>query len=492
MKFFSLSLEKVSVNLGGVRVLHEISLQIRPNEQWVITGPSGCGKTVLAQVLTGRHFFSGKINSSVGGPEDLSHSAILVEQQHRFRDLSNQENFYYQQRFNSCDADRTVRVAEELSRGLPVGHRFEESPLGNELLQWMRMEGLMNEPLIQLSNGENKRLQLIKALMQEPVFLILDQPFLGLDPKGRELLHGVLNRLIQKGQHILLLSRPQEIPDCFTHVAVLESGTLVSCSLRKDFQASVMKSYLRMDAQRKPGGFPGLQDRGFEIAVRMVDTTIRYGGREVLSKINWQVARGEKCCLTGPNGSGKSTLLSLISGDNPQAYANEIYLFDRRRGSGESIWDLKKKIGFVSPELQLYFDRSANCFEAIASGLFDTIGLFRKLTATQQELVLQWVEIFGLENHRSRLLSQLPAGLQRLALLARALIKTPPLLLLDEPCQGLDEEQTQFFKNLVDRFCSEFDSTLIYVSHYSGDIPGSIHRFLRLENGEIKEDKHTG
>ena len=216
----------------------------------------------------------------------------------------------------------------------------------------------------------------------------------------------------------------------------------------------------------------------------MVNATVRYGGNTILRNVNWEVRKGERWNVAGPNGAGKSTLLSLITADNPQAYANEIWLFDRRRGTGETIWDIKKKIGFVSPELHLYFDTSATGFEVVASGLFDTIGLFRMLTAEQEATVSGWLRLLSLNDLRTRRLAQMSTGQQRRILLARALIKNPPMLILDEPCQGLDEEQTAWFRALIDALCLSFDTTLIYVSHYPQELPFCIGHFLRLDKGE--------
>jgi molybdate transport system ATP-binding protein len=221
----------------------------------------------------------------------------------------------------------------------------------------------------------------------------------------------------------------------------------------------------------------------------MVQVTIRYGEKTVLNNINWEVKKGECWHVSGPNGSGKSTLLSLVTADNPQAYANELYLFDQRRGRGESIWDIKRRIGFVSPELHLFFDQSATCFEVIASGLFDTIGLFRQLSATQQEQVTACMELLQLSSIRTKRLFQLSLGQQRMVLLGRALVKNPPLLILDEPAQGLDEAQTSYFKNLVSYICEHFNTTLVYVSHYAQDIPSCVTHYLELEEGKIRSKK---
>ena len=227
------------------------------------------------------------------------------------------------------------------------------------------------------------------------------------------------------------------------------------------------------------------QDTAFSVAVKMVDVTITYGEKVLLHHINWEIKKGERWNVSGPNGAGKSTILSLITGDNPQAYANAIWLFDRRRGSGETIWEIKQKIGFVSPELHLYFDTGASCFEVIASGLFDTIGLFRPLNPAQEQQVLLWMQLLALEPLRHKRLAQLSTGQQRMVLLARALIKNPPMLVLDEPCQGLDEAQTRYFRALISLLCEAFSKTLIYVSHYRQEIPDVVDRFLKLDNGVV-------
>ncbi len=236
---------------------------------------------------------------------------------------------------------------------------------------------------------------------------------------------------------------------------------------------------------RERSGNEGSKDDDFLVAVKLVDTTVRYGEAIILNKINWEVRKGERWNVSGPNGAGKSTILSLITADNPQAYANEIWLFDRRRGTGETIWDIKRKIGFVSPELHLYFDSGVSCFEVVASGLFDTIGLFRPLTPEQEEMALLWMRLLSLEELRGKRLVQLSTGQQRMVLLARALIKNPPMLILDEPCQGLDEGQTDQFRALVTALCEAFDKTLVYVSHYRRELPACIDRFLQLDKGNV-------
>lgn len=191
--------------------------------------------------------------------------------------------------------------------------------------------------------------------------------------------------------------------------------------------------------------------------------------------------------LQGLNGSGKSTLLSLINGDHPQSYANELYLFGNKRGSGESIWDIKERIGLISPEFHWYFDANATVWQSIASGFYDTVGLFQNLPYTKSAQVDELIDYFGLSPNKSDLLSSLPLGKQRLVLLARTIIKNPELLILDEPCQGLDQKQTLYFNQLVDNLSTN-GMTVIYVGHYDTQLPQTLTHKLLLNEGIVIEN----
>jgi molybdate transport system ATP-binding protein len=483
MSTLFLTLEGVSVQLGGARLLDNLDWTIHRGEQWALTGASGSGKTLLAHTLLGRHFHSGHITFYDENGVPITQPRIsIVEQQHRFPGRPGHTELYYQQRFNASDADKTITVAQELA---DAGFT---SAAGGALTDTLHIGPLLQKPLIQLSNGENKRVQLALALLGDPQLLILDNPFLGLDAEGRATLHTMIDRLAASWIQLLLVTGPHELPRSITHVAQLDRGNWLSSGPREGFHPIDREEHPALDDSMLDQLSLGADISGgreFAYAVRMRNATVRYGESTILKAIDWEVRRGERWSVSGPNGAGKSTLLSLITADNPQAYANEIWLFDRRRGSGESIWDIKKKIGFVSPEMHLYFDSAATGFDVVASGLFDTIGLFRSLDADQEVLVLQWLRLLSLHDLRTRRLAQLSTGQQRLMLLARALVKNPPLLILDEPCQGLDEEQTAWFRTLVTRLCEAFGTTLIYVSHYPDELPPCIDHWLRLEEGRI-------
>jgi molybdate transport system ATP-binding protein len=473
---FQINITDLTVFLGGQYLLDNINLNIQAEEVWAIVGNSGSGKSTLAKALCKQIFHRGEIVFKNNEGKNIEPRIQLVEQQHLFRNKSNVSQFYYQQRFNSSDAEDTHDVITEL------GDTEQD-----KLLAWINIFGLgefLHKPLIQLSNGENKRLQLAKAMKGDPELLILDNPYIGLDKEGRNKLDHALSELRSMGKQFILISAVDELPDIVTHVAILEKGKVQTVLSHQEFK-KMQQPGDPVLLENIPFNFPKSKDSEVLEIVEMKNVSIQYNEIPILKNINWKVNKGERWCVTGHNGSGKSTLLSLISADNPQAYANDIYLFGKKRGTGESIWDIKKNMGYVSPELHLFFEKSETVFNAVASGLYDTIGLFRYVPEADRKTVENWLSIIGIENLKDKRLHQLSLGEQRTVMLTRALVKSPPLLILDEPCQGLDKFQTQRFKAIVDTICDSSSTTLIYVSHYEHDVPSCISRYLVLEKGKI-------
>ncbi|MFV0590315.1 MAG: ABC transporter ATP-binding protein [Draconibacterium sp.] len=234
----------------------------------------------------------------------------------------------------------------------------------------------------------------------------------------------------------------------------------------------------------------------------MRDVQVAYGGKKVLDGIDWEVKTGTRWVLSGHNGAGKTTLLSLITADNPQAYSNDLVLFDRKRGSGETVWEIKEKIGFVSPELHLYFLRhrgiskpasdselstnSLSCIDVVLSSFKNEVGFNTTYSKIQLIKAQKWLEILGMGKREKASFLHASLGEQRTILLARALVKSPDLLILDEPCQGLDAEHTKRFIRLLNHICLHDQTTMIYVTHRKEEIPECVTHVLELENGRIK------
>ncbi|WP_431294125.1 ATP-binding cassette domain-containing protein [Pedobacter sp. P26] len=470
-------IQNLNLSYHNKVVLKDLYWEMNVCENYVIGGKSGTGKTSLAKAIAGLVPAQGSIEIDFDVLSTLPKEVLYVESWYQFKNLEGVANFYYQQRYTSQQAKETLTVhAELVSYGKEKGLHFDQV---EPVLEALGFVTFASSQLIELSSGEHKKLQLVKALWLKPQLLIIDQPYTGLDAASRKNLNILLDQVAEEGVQLILICNESELPACINSFAEIRDGQLAQVdalepSVSTEIHLREIPDFL------KESPVYSSQD-----IVKMVNVNISYGEKQVLKNINWEVRAGEKWLLQGHNGSGKSTLLSLVNGDHPQSYANELYLFGNRRGSGESIWDIKQHIGLISPEFHWYFDPNATVWQSIASGFYDTVGLFQQLPYTKSTQVDELIAYFGLTENKNELLTALPLGKQRLVLLARTIIKNPELLILDEPCQGLDRQQTQHFNQLVDELCSN-GMTLIYVGHFESQLPTCIEKRILLEKGEVK------
>lgn len=494
-----ITLNKISVKFANTPLFNQLDFEIRQGQNWAITGKSGSGKSVLLQTIAGNigvncgsiihHFMDdvNKLHPNADARLTFHRFIAFAGAKHHFKTLSNTADFYYQQRYNSSDSEDTLTVREYL-QSVKVNAHKPACWTFDKTVAALNLTALCDKQTIKLSNGETKRLMIATALLKNPVILLLDNPMTGLDVETRKSFNILLNEIAASGISIIMATSTHELPDIVTHVAVLDSGSISQSLTKQEFKLSehhaIDKATIDPEALKVLLNTSAAQHNYNQI-VSMTDVLIKYGEKVILNKVNWQINPGERWALLGHNGAGKSTLLSLINGDNPQAYANNIILFDKKRGTGESIWDIKSKIGFVSPELYQYFPTDNSCLQVIESGFYDTLGLFRPSNKAKADLALSWMKALEIDQYARQLLKNIPASAQRLCLLARALIKNPTLLIFDEPCQGLDDHQQQHFKSVVDAICSISNVTLIYVTHYQHEIPDSVDRVLRLDKGFV-------
>lgn len=481
--------ENAVVRIQESIVLSGININISTGEHWAITGGNGSGKSTLLDVIAGRKVVSGGIFKRNGTVE-------FVANDYSFHRIASAATQYYQQRFEAYGAVATPTVREVLKdRMKPVGTvdeasvHFGEDMIADDTLlpiaDMLRITHLLDEPFITLSNGETRRMLLARSLMKKPDILLLDSPFSGLDTASRAILHGALQDLATQGVTIILAVPPAEIPGFIKKRLHLDKRTIHFAGDKEHFLEEDQITDPDLEVKRKQWiaelGAP--QENNFACAFDLRNIHIAYHGKKILDQLNWKVNKGEKWALTGPNGSGKSTLLSILTADHPQRFANDYDLFDQKRGGKQaSIWDIKKRIGYMSPELHMYFPPETTVYKTIASGFFDATGIYlRKIDEKQEEQTLLTARIMGVDNLLDRKLSRLSKGEQRLVLLARALVKNPPLLILDEPCQGLDIANIEHFKSLIDAICADNLRTMIYVSHYPLEIPSCVNHIMTLQ-----------
>ncbi len=474
--------------------MESLTFQIKEGETFIITGASGSGKTILAQILNGGL-----------KPEDgrlcilEGKRVMMVSQQDEFAAAAGLRTTYYGQRYENPNEEGIPTVEDYIRRS--VSETTEEH-LGN-ILGDLEIQYLYSRKLLSLSNGERKRVQLAVALLESPDLLILDQPFVGLDVHSRGKLNAILEEQKSKGTTLVLICDLGFIPS--TADTILKLGRSVTNRLYsgreyKKIQLEGSKSVFSKEKKLWNGLVAPKST--FQFVVKMKNVNVVLGGEAILRNINWEIKTGERWVLKGHNGAGKTTLLSLINADNPQGYSNDLILFDRQRGSGETIWDIKKRIGFVSPELHLFFMRrksiyrpsrgteasynTLTCIDIVLSGIKDEIGFTTSGLEGEIALAKKWLQMLGMEHVAQTPFLHSSLGEQRIVLLARALIKSPDLLVLDEPCQGLDTIQTNRFTELLDDICEENQVTMIYVTHRVEEIPSCVTHVLELEKGNIR------
>jgi len=471
-------LENITLRVGGRWLLPGTSWTIRQGQNWVVLGANGSGKTSLTAALTGEvPVVAGRrwLNPDLIREEHMARLAFDTHQRLIARD-------------EALDEARGFAGKEEV--GLSVQALLQRCAKAagavQAIVDRLALTSMLHQPLRSLSTGEMRRFLLARALLRRPRLLILDEPFDGLDPAMRDQYADIVAGLVQEGlQTVMVTHRQKEILPVMTHYLMLgEEGILARGRLPlKPFPPG------GADAGRPPAAAPAcpFSARGplknpesGRLLVRMVGVSVAYNERRVLHRLDWCVRAGENWLVSGPNGAGKSTLLRLISADHLQAYANDIFLFGRKRGTGESIWEIKQRIGLVSSEFQVRYRKPISGYQVILSGFFDSVGLFRHAGPAQRKQARDWIVLLQLEKLAERRFDRMSSGQQRIVLIARAVVKTPELLILDEPCQGLDAANRERVLAMVAHIGSETPTNLIFTTHHADERPPGITHELRL------------
>jgi molybdate transport system ATP-binding protein len=469
----TIRLDNIGVRIKKSWCLRGVTWDLEPGQQWAVVGGNGSGKSALGQLLCGTLL-------PAEGTHRLASPAALVS----FEALGD----VLQHERDQDDSDFLDRI----DHGTPVLEFVgPDDAADRDFLGWVTRLGchdLLERGLRFLSTGEMRKVMILRALVSRPRLLVLDEPFDGLDVEARGALRQVVAAVMAQGvQVVLLLNRFSDLLPEVTHLAYLHAGELVAQGTREMMVGH--EALQRLHAFHAEDS-PNLPDRPLVqpplvIAadaplIAMKDVSVRYGEKTILNGLNWQVAQGEHWKISGPNGAGKSTLLSLITGDNPQAYANDISLFGYQKGSGESVWQIKQHLGVVSALFHQEYRVRVTAKVAVISGLFDSVGVYRSYTPQQEQIALQWLRLLKMEAVAERPFVRLSYGEQRLVLLARALIKQPRVLILDEPCQGVDSLHRQMVLALIDYLGRQGHCQILYVTHHAEDRIPCIQRHLQL------------
>ena len=467
-----ITLKNATVEFDQGFVCENINWSLYPNDHWLICGSNGSGKSALAAILSG----VGDIQDGVikGLPKSIG--IVSFEAQAELIEAERRKD----------DAD----IMDVISEGTPVSEIIasvcKDQTLADELCEKFGLQTLKDRAFRKLSTGESRKVMLIRALSCKPELLIMDEPFEGLDADSLVALQQHLQTISATTTIVIVLNRLDQCPQFITHIAYVDAGEMTQQVKRSDtdaWQQLQQLLHLKTSDMQLPAADPDSQLPTLDAAeplVRITNGAIRYDDTVIFETLNWTIEPGHHWQLTGPNGSGKTALLSLITGDHPQCYVNDIRVFGFQRGSGESIWQIKQFIGYVSTALQWEYTVGTSLRNVIISGFYDSIGLYSKYTDQQRDIADEWLSVLGMQQRADETFTSQSYGDQRLLLIARAMVKHPPLLILDEPCLGLDDMNRQRVLSLIEIICARSESTVLYVNHHAEDKITGIDNYLAL------------
>lgn len=475
-----LQIENTIYKISDFRVFTIESLTINAGDIVAFVGRNGSGKSVLAKALAGdQTVLSGKV---INHFKSIAH--ISFEHLQKIIDDEWKRN------------NTDMLSDKEDDTGLTTAEIIQEHNQNQALCESLALQfgiaDLLNRRFKYLSTGETRKTLICRTLMSKPELLILDEPFDGLDVASRANLAETLSQLSKQNITIVMvLNRFNEIPPFVKYIGLLANCQLLKYGTKDTILNDVavkqltnlehLSNFTLPEPDEVSVPLPNDLDR-----IILNNGFVQYDGKAIINGLSWRVKANENWQIIGPNGAGKSTLLSLITGDHPQGYSNDLTLFGHKRGSGETIWDIKRHIGYVSSSFHLDYRVSLSVENVLVSGYFDSIGVYQTASDKQLKLVKQWLQLLDLTELAEKPFQSLSWGQQRLVLIARALVKHPTLLILDEPLQGLDYLNRELVKNWIDNLIDKGNTQLLFVSHHVEDAPKCItHRLTFVPNETV-------
>lgn len=478
-------LDSASFAFRGSVLLKNLTLNLE-DESYHINGPMASGKSTLLRALALKIPLIAGDRKIIHKGHELSNGSYIkliqfVEVAESLTMVSNKNGFYQQRYHAGMEGQNPILFQYLTSFGWNKSNAYH-----NNLILKLGLSSILDRHLLHLSSGQLMKMLISKSLLNQPKILFLDNPFAGLDAASCKELHDIMSVLYHDlNIQLLITGRASNIPEFINHEISMEGNAIKWMGNRShrlepatEINESIANQIIDYNNEKR-----NALKKGNILEFKNVN--VQYLSKPILKNISFTLTYGEKIALLGENGSGKSTVFSLIYGDHPLAYANEIYLFGKRRGSGESIWWLKKNMGCVSPELRMNIVGYRIVNEILLSGFFDSYHPNKKITESDTDFVDLLLSYFDIQNLKLRSFGSLSSGEQQLIIFIRSLVQHPPLLLLDEPYQNIDWPSILKCNFLLKTLGHQNDISLMFISHCQEEIPDIVNKYYEIKNGML-------
>ncbi|MBN2655305.1 MAG: ATP-binding cassette domain-containing protein [Nitrospirae bacterium] len=481
-----IDIQRADVQIGNQKILSDISWRLQKDENWTLLGSNGAGKTTFLKLIHGDiwHNAGSRIYAIQGEPQEspigIKNHAALVSPEMLNAYAKYDWNIKVEEVIHTGFAD-TVWLFDK-----PNKHQIS---IADRIIEQLGIDSLRQKEILRISSGEAKKVMIARALVSEPVLLMLDEICNDPDADSREAIIDIIDQTALSGTQIIYSThRTLEMPNCITHALVLDRGSIVMQSGKKDLPHVRKQAYIRMTSdesipiiEKKESEYLEYKSESAPL-IEIKNADIYIGDWQILHNINWRINKGEHWAISGKNGAGKSTLFKLIMAELHPASGGKILRFNLQNDA--SVWDVRKRIGYVSSSLQASYDWGISAEDVVLSGFFSSIGLYDEVSKAQKEAAIEWLHILRIDNLRNRRILSLSYGESRKVLLARAMVNKPDMLLLDEPFNGLDEYSRSEFLNLVEQI-GRMGTTIVMSTHHRNEIIPIINHELKMKGGRI-------
>lgn len=486
-----ISLESITVSRGGGPILDDVTWHLPPSGRIALLGGNGAGKSTLLRVARGEVWpdqlpgggFAGSRTYTVDGV--MSSSPIGARERIGLAG-ADLRDLYRRRGWNV--ASWLVAVSGLTDSPLPSG-RVDEGAQAAAMaaLERLGIARLAFTPFLELSQGQTMAVLLARAVVRQPEWVFLDEAVDGLDAPARRHLHGVLDRLSASGVGLAAATHhPRSLPGKEFSALLLDQG-------RVAFRGSLGEAASLLAHGRAPGGARMVAHERNSVAegqrretigpplLELSGVSVALGGADVLADITWALEPGRNWAVLGRNGAGKSSLSRLLAGEL-HPYAGRITRFGLPEPA--SLWDLRARMGLVAWDAQAEYPGECTVLDVLLSGYFGSFGLYDEPLAPMREHALGWLERLGLSKFAGRPFSTLSQGQARRAMIGRALVHGPDVLLLDEPLGGLDPKARGEVLGLLDDLARQ-GTQLVMITHNPWELPSAITHGLLLEMGRV-------